>query len=112
MLTNAMSEAMLTRPASHPGRGGNLCISCEKASHSQLAQNIPRATHRRFTIEWSAFSSRCRVSIQSAGMLQQLKSPGLGYNELIPGRLFNKPKKQEPRPSHKFFHFTYTSDSI
>src|SRR5207249_9525475 len=38
MLTNAMSEAILTRLTSHPRRGGNLCISCEKASHSQLAQ--------------------------------------------------------------------------
>src|SRR2546428_13209938 len=99
MLTNAMSEAMLTRPASHPGRGGNLCISCEKASHSQLAQNIPRATHRRFTIEWSAFSSRCRVSIQSAGMLQQLKIPGLGYNELIPRRPLNQTNEQGPNSS-------------
>src|SRR5437660_4887592 len=59
-----------------------------------------------------SFSSRYRVSIQSAGMLQQLQSRGLSYNELMPGGLLNEANEQEPSSSHEFVHFTYASGRI
>src|SRR5437016_7259504 len=59
-----------------------------------------------------SFSSRYRVFVQSARMLQQLKSPGLGYNEFMPRQALNETNEQGPPSSHEFFCFTNASGRL